>query len=421
MKTNLDLGKSIEETENKDCVHIFKVTIDEKQTQGLCQAAAQKLQHVAKLPGFRKGKTPLSMIRTQFAAEVQEEAVEMAAKASLPEIYKQNESLNPVATPILKDVKYEEDKSIILEIQIETPPVFEVKDYTGLKAERKAVNVSDDDVDKAINQELEYNAYLKPVDENTTVAANHYLIVDYHCVENGEKVPGSEIKGDIIDMNNPEQGIKGMAEALLGAKKSETREFTSKLGDKDIQYVVTVSEIKEKVVPTMDEDFFKSCGVKDEAELKARVRKNMEANLEENEERSVTEQLENALIKNNPFALPPTLVAEETHDLIQVYKKRIRNKDIDEKKAAERLNPIAIRNLSLTYILHAIAKKENIKATDEDLANELNKAIESMKSDEEKARARELFEERKEYIRSSMTENKTMEFIKSKAEITTKK
>ena len=140
MKTNLDLGKSIKETQNKDCVHLFTVTLDEHQTKDLCLNALAKLQHVVKIPGFRVGKVPLSMIKNQFPSEVRDEAIDIAAKAALPEIFKQNKDLNPVVQPMMRDVKYEEDKSLSFEIQIETPPVFEVKDYTKLKASKKAPN-----------------------------------------------------------------------------------------------------------------------------------------------------------------------------------------------------------------------------------------------------------------------------------------
>lgn len=416
MKINLDLGKSIKETQNKDCVHIFTVTLDEQQTKDLCLNAVAKLQHVAKIPGFRVGKVPLSMIKNQFPNEIRDEAIDTAAKAALPEIFEQHKDINPVVQPIMRNVKYEEDKSLSFEIQIETPPVFEVKDYTKLKATKKAVNVSDKDVDTYINQVLEYNSYLKSADEKAKVTKKNYIIADYRCVEDGKTVPGSDIKGDIIDMSNP-QTIKGLPEAVLGAKKGETKEFMSKLGDKEMKYVVTVSEIKEKVTPALDEEFFKSAGVKDEAELKANVRKMLEDQQSEASEKDMTEQLEDALIKNNPFSLPPTLVAEETADLIQVYKKRMRGADVDEKKAAERLQPVAIRNLSLTYILHAIAKKENITATDEDLNEELKKALETIKTEEEKNNARKLFEERKEYIRASLVENKVIAFVKENATI----
>ena len=416
MKTTLDLGKSIKEKQAKDCVHLFTVSLDEKQTKDLCQDAVLRLQKVVKIPGFRVGKVPLSMIKNQFSDSVRDEAVEIAAKAALPELFKQNKDLNPVTQPILRDVKYEEDKSLSFEIQVETAPVFEAKDYKKLKATKKIVSVKDEDVDAYISQVQEYNAYLKPAGEGAAVSKTHYVIADYSCWEDGKMVAGSEIKGDIIDMSNP-QTIIGLPEAILGAKKGETKEFTSKLGDKEMQYKVTIDEIKEKVTPKLDEEFFKSAGVKDEAELKANVRKMLEDQQNEAYEKELVEQLEDALIKNNPFTLPPTLVAEETADLLQVYKKRMRGAKIDEAKIMEKLQPVAIRNLSLTYILHNIAKIEKIEATDEDLKAELDKALETLKTEEEKKNARRLFEERKEYIRSSMVENKVVAFIKENAEI----
>lgn len=415
MKTTLDLGKSIKETQNKDCVHLFTVTLDEQQTKNLCLDALLRLQHVVKIPGFRKGKVPISMIKENFPEEVRNEIIDIASRAALPEIFKQNKELNPVVQPILRNVKYEEDKSFSFEIQIETPPVFEVKDYKKIKASRKVVNVSDADVDQYIGQVLEYNSYLKPVVENTVVAKNHFIIVNYHCEENGTMIAGSEINGDMVDMSNPNT-IQGLPEAVMGAKKDETREFMSKLGDKEIKYVVTVAEIKEKVTPKLDEEFFKSADVKDEAELKAKVKKMLEEQQKDNNEKELVEQLENELIRNNQFTLPPTLVAEETADLIQVYKKRSR-KETDEKELIEKLQPVAIRNLSLTYILHAISQKENITATDEDLKEELDKALATLKTEEEKQKAKTLFEERKEYIRSSLIENKTVAFVKENAEI----
>ena len=142
----------------------------------------------------------------------------------------------------------------------------------------------------------------------------------------------------------------------------------------------------------------------------------LEEQQKENNEKELVEHLENELIKNNQFTLPPTLVAEETADLIQVYKKRSR-KNMEEKELIEKLQPVAIRNLSLTYILHAISQKENITATDEDLQEELNKALATLKTEEEKKKAKKLFEERKEYIRSSLIENKTVAFVKENAEI----
>jgi FKBP-type peptidyl-prolyl cis-trans isomerase (trigger factor) len=118
------------------------------------------------------------------------------------------------------------------------------------------------------------------------------------------------------------------------------------------------------------------------------------------------------------MSLPPTLVKEESKELMEVLRRRMQgDENFSEEAFAERVAPIAERNLRLTYLLHNIARKEKIEATDADVDAELQKALARLASEEEKNKARELFDRRKDYIRASIVENKTMDFIKSKAEI----
>ena len=151
---------------------------------------------------------------------------------------------------------------------------------------------------------------------------------------------------------------------------------------------------------------------------KANVRKLLEQGSSEKTEKDMLGQIEEALIKNNPLALPPTLVKEETQELLELFKKRApAEQHMPDEALLERLRPVAERNLSLTYILHHIAKKEKIEATDAELDAELEKVMARLNTEEEKKKGRELFEKRKEYIRASMVENKTMTLVKDKAVI----
>src|SRR5574344_2834623 len=98
MKTNLVLADKIKEKSVEGCVHTFSVELDKKQVEDTCQSAIVRLQSVVSLPGFRTGKVPLSMIKAQFPSMVRDEAVEISAKAALPEIFKMSK-LNPVVQP----------------------------------------------------------------------------------------------------------------------------------------------------------------------------------------------------------------------------------------------------------------------------------------------------------------------------------
>lgn len=416
MNITLGFGDKIKKIKQEGCVHVFGVNLDAKALAEASQEALVRLQSVVSLPGFRVGKVPLAMIKDQFPSMVKDEVLDIAAKSSLPEIFK-GAQLNPVVAPMLKNVSYEPAKSLYFELQFECSPSIEPKGYEKIPATRKVHKITDAEVEKYINQVREYNAYLKPGAEGEAATKNHFVIVDYDTFENGVLVADGAVKGEIVDLSSP-QTIAGLAEAVIGAKKGESREFDAPFGDKKMHFKVTITEIKLKVVPELDENFLKEAGVKTVEELKANVRKLLEQGSAEKTEKDMLGQLEEALIKNNPLALPPTLVKEETQELLELFKKRApAEQHMPDESLLERLRPVAERNLSLTYILHHIAKKEKIEATDAELDAELEKVMARLNTEDEKKKGRELFEKRKEYIRASMVENKTMTLVKDKAVI----
>lgn len=414
MNITLGFGDKIKKIKQEGCVHVFSVNVDSKALGEASQDALVHLQSVVSLPGFRVGKVPLGMIKAQFPSMVKDEVLDIAAKAALPEILKAA-GISPVVAPLLKGVAYEPEKSLYFEIQFECAPTLDPKGYEKISAVRKVHEVTDAEVDKYISQVREYNAYLKPAAEGEAAGKSHFVIVDYQTFEDGKPVPGGDVKGEIVDLSSP-QTIAGLADAVTGAKKGETREFDAPFGDKKMHFKVTVNEIKAKVVPELDENFLKEAGVKTVEELKANVKKLLEQGASEKTEKDMLGQIEDALIKNNPLSLPPTLVREEAQELLELFKKRAPvEQHLPDESLLERLKPVAERNLSLTYILHHIAKKEKVEATDAELEAELEKVMARLNTEEEKQKGRELFEKRKEYIRASMVENKTMSLVKERA------
>ncbi|MCM2267603.1 MAG: trigger factor [Elusimicrobiales bacterium] len=416
MKLTLGFGDKVKKIKQEGCVHVFAVNVDAKALEESSQEALVRLQSVVSLPGFRVGKVPLAMIKAQFPSMVKDEVVDIAAKAALPEILS-GAKLNPVVAPLLKNVNYEPGKALYFELQFECSPTLEPKGYEKIAAVRKVHKVSDADVEKYITQVREYNAYLKPADEGEAATKDHFAIVDYDTFENGVQVQDGSVKGEIVDLSSP-QTIAGLADAVTGAKRGESREFDAPFGDKKMHFKVTVTELKRKVVPALDENFLKEAGVKTVEELKGNVRKLLEQGASEKTEKDMLGQIEDALLKSNPLTLPPTLVREEAQELLELFKKRApAEQHLPDESLLERLKPVAERNLSLTYILHHIAKKEKVEATDAELDAELEKVMARLNTEEEKAKGRELFEKRKEYIRASMVESKTMALVKERAVI----
>jgi len=429
MKNNLVLSESnIKPLESKklgDCVKVYSVELDKALMENATQTALVRIQSTASYPGFRTGKVPLSMVRTQFQPYVREEVIELAVKTALPKVI-DTYKLNPVVQPVLKNVKYEEEKSLYFELQIEIPPVIEPKSYTDIPVDKKVTEIKDKDIEDYINKVREYNAYLKPAKEDAAVSNKNFVMCNYETWENGAKIEGGEVKSEVIDMSAKKQPVAGIAEALKGAKRGETREFEAPIDGKDgkkVLFKVTVTEIKDKIVPPVDENFLKEAGVKTEEELRSNVKKMLEQRAGEETEKEVVRQIEDMLIKKNPLPLPPTLVREEAKELLSTYSKQLPEEALKgkEEELIEKMKPLAERNLTVSYIFHYIAKKENLQVTEAELQGELDKVLVQMKSETEKNKARELFRQRRDYIAASMLENKTISFLKDKASIKEKK
>jgi len=396
------------------CCLTYEVEIKGDEFLKYEERAILRVQKDAEYPGFRKGKVPIDILKKNFANYIIHSLKEIIVIDVLDDLY-QKEKVFSIITPRILDFNLnEKEKRVSFKIYLEQNPKFEVKNYTDFEVKRNLKKITYEDIDKHIQTIREYHAYLKPVDE--AVSKKHYLLVDYKVWENGNKV--QEFKQELVDMSSP-QTIIGFDEAVIGKKKGDSVEFETEFDGKKLKFIVKILDVKEKVVPEIDENFLKELGAKDINDLREQVRKLLEFEELERSEKGIVEQIENYLISNNDFPLPPTVVREEMQEIFEMVKQRanITDPNVTLKDYEDKIKPIAERNLKVTYILNAIANKENIRATDEDYYKELDKVIKTLKSTDEINKAKELFEKRKSYIMASITENKVLDFIKSKIKI----
>jgi trigger factor len=396
------------------CCFTYEVEIKGDEFLKYEERAILRVQKDAEYPGFRKGKVPIDILKKNFANYIIHNLKEIIVIDILDDLY-EKEKVFSVITPRILDFNLDEkEKRVSFKIYLEQNPKFEVKNYTDFEVKRNLKKITDEDIDNHIQTIREYHAYLKPVDES--VSKKHYLLVDYEVWENGNKV--QEFKQELVDMSSP-QTIIGFDEAVIGKKKGDSVEFETEFDGKKLKFIVKILDVKEKVVPEIDENFLKELGAKDINDLREQVRKLLEFEELERSEKGIVEQIENHLISNNDFPLPPTVVREEMQEIFEMVKQRanITDPNVTLKDYEDKIKPIAERNLKVTYILNAIANKENIRATDEDYYKELDKVIKTLKSTDEINKAKELFEKRKSYIMAWITENKVLDFIKSKIKI----
>ena len=404
------------------CTVVLEVTADATLVNECFHNATLQVQSRAQMQGFRAGKVPLDLVKKNFSGHIIERTLDtLIRRASL--VAMQETKLNAVMAPTVSKADFtalKENTPFTFEMTVDVAPEFEPKDYIGIKVTKKDNTVKPEDIKNHINSVLENNATLEAAKEGETVTDKNYVIVSYTGKKNGVEDKKYTAKSEMIDMSAP-QTIAGLADNLKGMKKGETKTFEIKEEETPFEITATVEEIKNKVLPTLDDKFAKDMGFENVEKLEEHVKNALEHEAKHKADREVTSQIEDALVKANDFALPKSLVDYHTNLSVENFIQRMfggRNANIPEenrKTFMQKMRPSVEKDLKIGYIIHAIANKENIAATDADLKEEMDNALKNAPKEAEQIK--KFFETRKEDILATIKERKVFTFLKEKANI----
>ncbi len=387
------------------------------------QNAAVQVQSRAQMQGFRAGKVPLDLVKQNFGSHIKERALDLTVKAAINAALA-DAKLDAVAVPTLTKADFNhfaETAPFTFEIAVDVAPEFDVKDYKGIEITKKPETATEEDVKENLDRVLDANARLESAAEGATIDDKCYAVIHYTGKRNGTDDYKLSADSELVDMSAP-QTMPGLAEALKGLKKGDVKDVEAKDGQDNVSYHVTVDDIKNKIVPALDDNFAKDMGFDTLDALKAKVKESLDAEAKQASTRDEVAQIENHLVKMNNFELPQSLVEEYTESSLHNFVHSMTNLKHDElteeqhKAFEERVRPTVEKDLRLGYIVHAIAKKENLEAVEADWQAELDKSIATNgknKEDEKKIKA--FFAERKAHILATLTERKVFDFLKSQA------
>ena len=372
------------------------------------QDAAVQVQSRAQMQGFRAGKVPLDLVKQNFAGHIKERALDLAVKAAINAALT-DAKLDAVAVPTLTKADFNtfnDGKAFTFEIAVDVAPEFDVTGYKGIEITKKEETATDKDVQENLDRVLDANARLEPAAENAVIDDKCYVVVHYTGKRNGADDYKLSAESELIDMSAP-QTMPGLAEAVKGLKKGDVKDYETKDGSDTLSFHVTVDDIKYKKVPTLDDNFAKDMGFETLDQLKAKVKENLDAEAKRTAERDVVTQIENALVAANKFELPQSLVEEYTESSLHNFVHSMTQLDPHKltaeqhKMFAERIRPSVEKDLRIGYMIHAIAKKENLQATEADWQTELDKTLAEKKNDEKQVKT--FFNERKDQIIATLT------------------
>lgn len=387
------------------------------------QNAAVQVQSRAQMQGFRAGKVPLDLVKQNFAGHIKERALDLTVKAAINAAIA-DAKLDAVAVPTLTKAdfaNFNDGKAFLFEIAVDVAPEFDVKDYKGIEIAKKPETATDADVNENLSRVQDANARLESAQDGAAIDDKCYAVVHYKGQRNGKDDYKLSADSELVDMAAP-QTMPGLAEAIKGLKKGDEKDFESKEGEDTLSFHVVVDDIKNKIVPALDDGFAKDMGFDTLDALKAKVKESLDEEAKQNARRDEIAQIENHLVKANDFALPQSLVEEYTESSLNNFVRSMTQMkpeqlNAEQRKAfEERIRPSVEKDLRIGYIVHAIAKKENLEATEADWKAELDKSLASNtqnKADEKKIKS--FFEERKAHILATLSERKVFDFLKAEA------
>ncbi len=406
------------------CVTTVEVEIPVGMAQDAMHTVWLRIQSQARLPGFRPGKAPLTMVQQQFQGEARQRAVETLIQKAIPDAVKQLE-LHPVTSPEVHDLSWDAGKPLTFKFDVEQAPKIELKTYKKLKATRKRYPATEEEVNKRIEELREGNARLEKAAEDQ-VGPTHYVVVDFQATAEGKPLPEGKGQDELVDMSS-EQTVEGLTKGLLGLKRGDTKDVPVTLeGGKAAIFHVTVKELKSKVLPALDDEFAKDVGFEKLDELKTKLKELIQKEGDTKADRELTAQLEDALLANHKFDAPPSLVAGQLERLTQRVQEQFvgPNRELPEeefKKLSDKLAPRAEAEVRLSFLLRKIAEAEKIETSQQDLDLELNRALEESPSEDRKRGIRKFFEEHGDEIKGMIRDRKTVTFIKENAAIADEK
>jgi trigger factor len=351
--------------------------------------AFRRLVKKAKLPGFRPGKAPRKIFEQAYGPEtISHEAMEDVVPAVYAKAVREHD-LEPVDRPHMELLPGEEGEPPRVKAVVEVRPAIDLQAYKGLKLTRKLSLVTDEEVDRSVQSLARERATLVPVERPAKLG--DMVTVDYEGKIDGTPFDGGAAKGQTTELNEG-RFIPGFATGIAGMRAGETKDieahFPEKyqqetLAGKTATFTITLHEVKELELPPIDDDLAKA--VSDHQtleELRADIRKRLEAVAQARAQRELGGQAVEELVKTHEFPLPAILVDREIENMLGDTTSMAARMGISlddylktanktEDQLRDEYRPEAERRVKATLILEAIGKAEKITATPADIKDEL--------------------------------------------------
>ena len=421
----------VELTDISACKKAFDIEIPEDVVDKELSHISKDLAQRARVPGFRPGRAPVSVIRTRYRDEIISEMLQHLLPRYFSTAVKEKD-LDIVDAPQYESVDYDNGKPVRFKALFEVYPVLNITNYKGIPAEAVSHSVQDADVDSTLKKLQDDMSELSPIEDERPVRERDFVEISFNGTVIGDEEPMFSEKAT-VEVGGPST-LKEFTENLTGASVNEDRTFEvayredypeQRLAGKALRYQVKIEAIKEKKTPELNDEFAQGLGQYNTLdELRAKVREDLEKHRREHASEELREKLLKWLEENNDFEVPEILVERQIQTRMQRLVRDLSRQginpqrlDVDWGKIREEQRGQAIRDVKGSLILNYVAEQEKIDVSDDDVEAEIDRIAVDMNSPRQRVREILTKDSGMSRLRSQIQNKKTLDFLRQHAVI----
>jgi trigger factor len=376
---------------NPDCTRELVLDIPADEVSKAYSNIVRNYRKYAKIPGFRAGKVPETVIKRRFATEIRKEVID----GLLPERFNKavlDLGVKPVGQPQVTELTIEDGAPLHVKAVFEFVPDFSIEGYQKVTVDKPSVEITEEDFKHEIDHLRESHATIEPVEEDRALVDGDWAQISYEGLIEGEADAAPVAGEDTLVEIGGKDTVEAFSTALRGTKAGQELKVEviypadyaeSKLAGKTVAYNLQVKGIKKRTLPDLDDDFAKEIGAYETfADLEARIREHLALRKRRSIESETKDRLLAALTDRYPFAVPESLVQEQIDARLErglralaaqgMDTDQMRKLDFARLRAAQRDGATA--EVKTSILLDRIAQAESINVNDEELDKELQLA-----------------------------------------------
>ncbi len=410
----------------------LKIEVPEEIVTKELSSAYTDLNQRVRIPGFRPGKAPRALLEQRYAATVEEDVI----RRLVPDYYQRaikETGLRPVDLPTIEKVEMKKNAPLSFTAMVEIAPPIPLGATTGLKVEKPKMEVTNLEVDKALEALQEQHAQLMACPDGHQIAEKDFVLIDFQGTMDGRPLEGGSRQNQPVQIGSNTM-IPGFEEQLINHLRGDRVKIQTsfpkdypkaELAGRPVEFEVTIREVKQKVISSLDDEFAKDVGpFTSMDQLKTKIREDLTARFQSEQERAVKTALLKQLTDSHTFEVPSSLVEQELREALARLEQRLpkgvtlEQAKIDPLAVRKEIEPSAREKVKGRLILAAIADQEKLTVSKEEIDDALARTAQELKLSPEDVKRLILSQDgHLDVFRARLLEDKALDWVVAKAVI----